>query len=365
MIEGLQGKWPFDMVVIDELSSFKNHQAKRWRFLRRAIGTSDYVIGLTGTPAPNGYMDLWPEMYLIDGGEALENTIGKYRDKYFNPGRRNGQVVWEWVLKAGAKEVIDNKIKPFCLSMSKEDWLDLPPLMTNIVSVHIDRKERTIYNQMLRDRVLPLLKGELSTMQDMDSAVVGSTAAVLSNKLLQMANGAVYDEDGQVYRIHDKKLDALEELLGATGDNVLVFYNYKHDRDRIMERFPEARVLEGPKDIEDWNKGEIRIMLCHPASAAYGINLQQGGHTVAWFGLPWSLELHEQANARLHRQGQEYPVIVHYIVASGTLDDRVLRVLQQKDAVQSGLLNALKDFVREEDKICLTSSTSLATVPLR
>lgn len=365
LVEGLQGRWPFDCVVVDELSSFKNHQAKRWRYLRRVIKSSDYVIGLTGTPAPNGYMDLWPEIYLIDNGEALGNTVGKYRDKYFNPGRRNGQVVWEWVLKPGAKEAIDSKIKPFCLSMSKEDWLEMPPLMTNIVSVHIDRKERAVYNQLMRDRVLPLLNGELSTMQDMDSAVVGSTAAVLSNKLLQMANGAVYDEDGQVYRIHDKKLDALEELLGATGDNVLVFYNYKHDRDRILERFPEARVLEGPKDIEDWNAGEIRIMLCHPASAAYGINLQQGGHTVAWFGLPWSLELHEQANARLHRQGQEYPVMVHYIVASGTLDERVLRVLQQKDAVQASLLNALKDFVKEEDKICLTSSTSLATELLR
>ena len=357
LVEGLQGKWPFDCVVIDELSSFKNHQAKRWRYLRRVIKASDYVIGLTGTPAPNGYMDLWPEIYLIDNGEALGNTVGKYRDKYFNPGRRNGQVIWEWTLKPGAKDAIDSRIKPFCLSMSKDDWLDLPPLMTNIVTVSIDRKEGQVYNQMMRDRVLPLLEGELSTLQDMDSAVVGSTAAVLSNKLLQMANGAVYDEDGNVFRIHDKKLDALEELLGATGDNVLVFYNYKHDRDRILERFPDARQLEGPQDIDDWNAGKIRIMLCHPASAAYGINLQQGGHTVAWFGLPWSLELHEQANARLHRQGQEHPVMVHYIVAKGTLDERVLKVLQQKDAVQSSLLDALKDFALE-DKKCLSNFIS-------
>lgn len=348
LVEGLQGTWPFDCVVIDELTSFKNHQSKRWRMLRRAIGASDYVIGLTGTPAPNGYMDLWAEMYLIDGGEALGKTIGAYRDKYFNPGRRNGQVIWEWNLKPGARNVIDTKLKPMCLSMSKEDWLELPPLTTNILEVTIDEKERRVYNQMLRDRVLPLLDGDLSTMGEMDSAVVGSTAAVLSNKLLQMANGAVYDENGGVFKIHDKKLDTLQELVDSVGDNLLVFYNYKHDKDRILERFPDARCLEGPQDIDDWNAGKIRMLLCHPASAAYGINLQQGGHTVAWFGLPWSLELHTQANARLYRQGQEHPVIVHYIVAKDTLDEKVLRVLQNKDAVQQGLLDALKDYVKEE-----------------
>lgn len=348
LVEGLQGKWPFDCVVLDELTSFKNHQSKRFRYLRRVIGTSDYVIGLTGTPAPNGYMDLWPEIYLIDGGDALGRTVGQFRDKYFTPGRRNGQVVWEWNLKPGAKEAIDAKLKPMCLSMTKEDWLTLPPLTTNIMEVIIDEKERRVYDRMLRDRVLPLLDGELSTMQDMDSAVVGSTAAVLSNKLLQMANGAVYDENGEVFKIHDKKLDALEELVDSVGDNILVFYNYKHDLDRIMNRFPEARKLEGDQDIVDWNAGKIRILLCHPASAAFGINLQQGGHTVAWFGLPWSLELHTQANARLHRQGQEHPVIVHYIVAKDTLDEKVLKVLQNKDAVQRGLLDALKDYVREE-----------------
>jgi SNF2 family DNA or RNA helicase len=182
----------------------------------------------------------------------------------------------------------------------------------------------------------------------MTSAVVGSTAAVLSNKLLQMANGAVYDESGEVFKIHDKKLDTLQELVDSVGDNLLVFYNYKHDYDRIVERFPEARRLDGPQDIDDWNAGKIRMLLCHPASAAYGINLQQGGHTVAWFGLPWSLELHTQANARLYRQGQEHPVIVHYIVAKDTLDEKVLRVLQNKDAVQQGLLDALKDYVKEE-----------------
>lgn len=345
LVEGLQGSWPFDVTVIDELTSFKNHQSKRWRFLRRVIKQSDYVIGLTGTPAPNGYIDLWAQMYLIDGGEALGKTIGAYRDKYFTPGRRNGNVVFEFFLKPGAKARIDEAIKPMCLSMSKDDWLQLPPIITNEIRVRMDEDQRPIYNRMMRDKVLPLLDGQLSTMEDMDSAVVGATAAALSNKLLQMANGAVYEEDGSVFKIHDKKLDALQEMVDAAGDNLMVLYSYKHDADRIMEKFPAARKLEGPQDIEDWNAGKIQMLLCHPASSAYGINLQEGGHTVVWFGLPWSLELHTQANARLHRQGQEHPVVVHYIICEKTIDERVLVVLQQKDAVQQGLLDALKAYI--------------------
>jgi len=348
LVEGLEGRWPFHCTVIDELSSFKTRSALRWRYLKRVIGTSDYVIGLTGTPAPNGYEDLWAEMYLIDQGAALGKTLGAYRDKYFNPGRRNGHVVFEWVLKPGAKAAVDAKLKPMCLSMSKEDWLELPPLMTNIINVRMDKTERKVYDQMLKDSVLPILDGKLSTLDEMDSAVVGSTAAVLSNKLLQMANGAVYDEKGEVFQIHDHKIEALRELSESNGDNLMVFYEYKHDLEKIEKNFPDARKLEGPQDIEDWNAGKIKMLLCHPASAAYGINLQDGGHTVVWYGLPWSLELHTQANARLHRQGQEHPVIVHYIICENTLDERVFKVLQNKDAVQRGLLNALKDYVKEE-----------------
>lgn len=348
LVEGLNGKWPFDCTVIDELSSFKTRSSLRWRYLKRVIGLSDYVIGLTGTPAPNGYEDLWAEIYLLDQGKALGSTLGSYREKYFVPGRRNGQVVFEWLLKPGAKAAVDAKLKPLCLSMSKDDWLQLPPITTNLIYVRMDKTERKLYDQMLQSSVLPLLDGQLSTMDDMDSAVVGSTAAVLSNKLLQMANGAVYDENGEVFQIHDHKIEALRELLESNGDNLMVFYEYKHDLEKIQANFPDARKLEGPQDIDDWNAGKIKMLLCHPASAAYGINLQQGGHTVVWYGLPWSLELHTQANARLHRQGQEHPVIVHYILCEGTLDERVYKVLQNKDAVQQGLLNALKDYVKEE-----------------
>lgn len=347
LIEGLDKmkSWPFDMIVVDELTSFKHATTKRWRMLKRVARSSDYVLGLTGTPAPNGYEDLWAEMYVIDSGATLGKTLGEYRQKYFHPGRGNGQVVYEWLLNRGAKAQIDAKLKKLCLSMTKEDWLDLPPLMTNIVEVRMDKEERKLYDRMLNDKVLPILDGKVSSLEDMDSAVVGSTAAVLSNKLLQMANGAVYDDEGEVFHLHDQKLDALEELAESGGENLLVFYEYKHDLERILARFPYARKLEGPQDIEDWNKGELKMLLCHPASAAYGINLQEGGHTVVWFGLPWSLELHTQANARLHRQGQELPVMVHYILCKDTLDERVHAVLQKKDAVQQSLLNALKDYV--------------------
>lgn len=340
--------WPFDMVVIDELTSFKNTGSKRWRNLRRVIHTSDYVIGLTGTPAPNGYEELWAQIYMIDGGKALGSTHGKFDEKYFRPGRTNGHVVFDWILKPGAKEAIDAALKPFCLSMSKEDWLQLPPITYNEVRVRMEKEERKLYDQLYKDKVLPLLDGKLSELDDSDSAVVGSTAAVLSNKLLQMANGAVYDENGEAFHVHDQKLEALEELADSGGDNLLVFYEYKHDLVRILAKFPEARLLENAKDIDDWNAGKIKMLLCHPASAAFGLNLQQGGHTIVWFGLPWSLELHTQSIARLHRQGQEHPVIVHYIICEKTLDEKVYAVLQEKEAVQKSLLDALKDYVKEE-----------------
>lgn len=341
-------KWPFDLVVIDELTSFKNPSSKRWRMLRRVIGASDYVIGLTGTPAPNGYEDLWAEMYLIDNGEALGKTLTEYRNTYFHPGRGNGHVIYEYLLNKGSKEKIDAKLKPLCLSMTKEDWLELPPITTNVVSVRMNQNERAVYDQMLKDSILPLLDEKVSSLDESESAVVGSTAAVLSNKLLQMANGAVYDDAGKVFVVHPRKMDALDEIYCSGGDNILVFYEYLHDLNRILSYYPDARVLGDAKDIEDWNAGEIKMLLCHPASAAYGINLQQGGHTIVWFGLPWSLELHQQANARLYRQGQEHPVVVHYIICEDTLDEKVYAVLQKKDAVQRGLLDALKEYVEKE-----------------
>lgn len=340
--------WPFDMVVIDELSSFKSPQSKRWRSLKRVIKLSKYVVGLTGTPAGNGYEDLWPEVYLLDGGEALGRTLTKFRESYFFPGARRGHVVYEWKLKQGAKERIDAKLRPFCLSMSKEDWLDLPPLIYNDVKVRMSKSEREEYDRFSQDKVLPLLEGELSTIDDMDSAVVGGTSAVVSNKLLQLANGAVYDDQGDVYHLHDRKLDALEDIVEASqGQPILVFYTYKHDAQRIMARFPEAKLMGGAEDIEEWNRKNIPLLLCHPASAGLGLNLQQGGHIMVWFGLPWSLELLQQAEARLYRQGQEESVIVHRLLCEDTLDEKVLTALQAKDGTQRALLKALKEYVGE------------------
>ena len=348
LVDQLGSNWPFDMVVIDELSSFKSSQSKRWSALRRVIKLSTYVIGLTGTPAGNGYSDLWPEIFLIDGGAALGKTITNYRDTFFYPGARKGHIVYEWKLKTGAKEQIDRRLRPFCLSMSKEDWLQLPPIIYNDVRVRMDSSEIAEYDRLSRDKVIPLLDGARSTIDDMDSAVVGETAAVLSNKLLQMANGAVYDDQGGVYHLHDRKVDALEDIVEASqGQPLLVYYSYKHDAKRIMERFPFAKTLDTSEDIAEWNDGRIQMLLCHPASAGMGLNLQQGGHILVWFGLPWSLELLQQAEARLHRQGQEESVIVHRIICAGTLDERVLSVLTRKDATQRSLLTALKEYVGE------------------
>lgn len=349
LVEYLGSDWCFDTLVIDELSSFKSAQSKRWRALKRVIRLCNRVIGLTGTPAANGYMDLWAQMYLIDQGEALGKTITAYRNTYFYPGAHKGHIVYEWKLKAGAKERIDARLSKLCLSMSKEDWLTLPPITYNEVLVNMSREEREVYNRFAADKVLPLLEQKLSTVEDMDSAIVGDTAAVVSNKLLQMANGAVYDSEGEAFHLHDRKLEALESIYdSAQGQPLLVFYSYKHDVERIEASFPFARELNDSKDISDWNEGKLPMLLCHPASASYGLNLQDGGHIIVWFGLPWSLELYAQANARLYRQGQEHGVIIHHIVCDGTVDARVLAALQSKDATQRGLLNALKGYIEEE-----------------
>lgn len=348
LVDLLGANWPFDLVVIDELSSFKSSQSKRWRSLKRVIKLSPYVIGLTGTPAGNGYTDLWPEIFLIDGGAALGKTLTNFRDTFFYPGMRKGHIVYEWKLKDGAKNAIDSKLRPFCLSMSKEDWLQLPPIIYNDVRVRMSAEERAEYDRLSRDRVLPLLEGKRASVEDMDSAVVGETAAVLSNKLLQMANGAVYDDQGGVFFLHDKKLEALQEIVDAShGQPLLVYYAYKHDAQRIQQHFADAKTLDSSEDIANWNEGKIPMLLCHPASAGMGLNLQQGGHILVWFGLPWSLELLQQAEARLHRQGQEESVIVHRIICEDTLDEKVLAVLTRKDATQRSLLTALKEYVGE------------------
>lgn len=355
LVETLGANWPFDGIVIDELSSFKSARAKRWKALRRVAGMATYVYGLTGTPAPNGYIDLWPEIYLLDRGDRLGRTLGAFRDTYFSPGAHKGHVVYEWRLKPGAKERIDAKLSDLCLSMSKADWLDLPACIYNTVEVQLSAEARAIYDRFKAEKILPLLHGAEGlrlaedTGENYDAAVIGDMAATVSGKLLQMANGAVYDEDGAVFHIHDEKLDALEEIAEANPNQpLLVFYAYRHDLTRIQERFPKAVKLRDSETIRDWNAGRIPMLLCSPASAGHGLNLQEGGHIIVWFGLPWSLELYQQANDRLHRMGQTQAVIVHLIVARGTYDERVVDVLAGKEATQKGLLDALKTYIEEE-----------------
>ena len=325
--------WPFDMIVIDELSSFKNPQAKRFRALRKILGVTQRVVGLTGTPSPNGLMDLWAQVYLLDRGERLGRTIGAYREKYFRAGARNGYVVYKWEPLKGAKEQIEEKISDICVSMSAADYLTLPERIDNVIPVKLTDAEMELYKRMEQDQLL----------QIEDSDVVALNAAAVMTKLLQIANGSVYSMDGTVVNIHDAKLEALQEIIDTTDSPVLVFYSFKHDLDKILEAVSVARVLNGPEDIRDWNDGKVRVLLAHPASVGYGLNLQEGGHTIVWYGLTWSLELYQQANARLYRQGQEKPVIIHHLIAEGTVDEQAMAALQAKDTSQAALLAALKE----------------------
>ena len=333
LVELMGKSWPFDMVVIDELSSFKNPSAQRFKALRKVIPASDRVVGLTGTPSPNGLMDLWAEIYLLDRGERLGTTISAYREKYFRAGARNGYIVYKWEPYSYSQKEIERKISDICMSMSAEDYLELPERIDNEIKIRLSEKEMKQYNQMERDQLLRID----------DETVVALNAAAVMNKLLQMANGSVYADGGDVVRIHEKKLDALEEIIDTTGEPVLVFYSFRHDLEAIKKRIPEARELESSEDIARWNRGEIPVLLCHPASVGYGLNLQDGGHVIVWYGLTWSLELYQQANARLYRQGQQKAVIIHHLIAEGTVDEQVMRALQHKDTSQSALLAALKE----------------------
>ena len=354
LVEKHGSDWKFDAIVVDESSSFKSSKAKRWRMLKRVAPLCRAVWLLTGTPNPNSLVDLWPQLYLLDQGARLGKTLTAYRDKYFNPGARKGHIVYEWRLKPGAQDRIQKQIQDVCLSMKADDWLDMPARVDVPHYVHMSKAERKIYEQLKQDKVLPLLGGELTdSFDDADHAILGGTAATLSGKLLQMANGAVYDDEGNVFHIHDAKLDALEDIVeAAQGEPVLVYYNYKHDLDRIKKRLPQAESFGAGKDTADtiraWNDGEIPILLCHPASVAYGLNMQEGGHIIVWFGPTWSLELYQQANARLLRQGQTDTVFIHHILTDGTIDARVMDALDRKDGVQEALLNALKGYLSKE-----------------
>ena len=326
-------KWPFDMVVIDELSSFKSPKAKRFKALRKVRPLIKRIVGLTGTPAPNGLLDLWPQIYLLDRGERLGKTLGGYLERYFDPDKRNLEIIFNYKLKPEAEKAIYEKISDICVSMKAQDYLQMPARIDNFVRVEMAPKEKTLYKQLEKGMLLPFTGG------DIDAA----NAAVLSNKLLQMANGAVYDEFGAVRQIHRRKIDAIEDLWeGANGKPILVFYAYKHDKERLQEFFKTARDLNTSQDITDWNAGTISMALAHPASAGHGLNLQAGGHIIIWFGIPWSLELYQQANGRLYRQGQNEAVIIHHIVTAGTIDEDVIKALEQKDTGQAALLEAVK-----------------------
>lgn len=325
-------RWPFDMVVVDESSSFKNHRAKRFRALRQVLGLIDRLVLLTGTPSPRSLMDLWAQMYLLDQGARLGKTIGAYRDAYFKPGKRNGYVVYDWIPRDGADEAIYRHIGDVCVSMTADDWLTLPERVTNRVEVELPPAARRAYDHLLRDFVAEIDGNE----------VTAANAAVLTGKLLQVANGAVYDEDGAVREVHRAKLDALAEIREERSEPVIVFYWYQHDAERLQKAFPDARFLETEADLAAWNRGEIPMLLLHPASAGHGLNLQEGGHVIVWYGLTWSLELYQQANARLYRQGQTKPVIVHHLVAKNTMDGRVLNALAGKSTGQDALIAAVK-----------------------
>lgn len=338
LVTELGTSWDFDTVVIDELSSFKNPQAKRFRALRRVRPLMRRVIGLTGTPAPNSLMDLWPQIYLLDQGQRLGKTITGYREQYFTPGARSGHVVYEWKEKQEAERRIYEAISDIAVSMKSEDWLELPERIDRAIPIKLDQKSRELYRKLERDLLIPY--------QDAD--VVAMTAAVLSNKLLQMASGAVYDEERGVKYIHDGKLDALEDIIeAANGKPVMVFYNFKHSLSRIQERFPQAKILrkgkEGNQDIADWNSDKTPLLLLHPKSAGHGLNLQESScQTVVWFDQIWSLEEDQQANARVHRQGQTRRIVVMRLVAEGTMDEDAVEALARKAAGQDALMDAVK-----------------------
>lgn len=337
LVEYFRNAWPFDMVAVDESSSFKSHQAKRFKSLTWVRPHIKRLVELTGTPAPNGLMDLWAQVYLLDLGERLGKHIGQFRERYFNPDKRSAQQVFTFKPKDGADSAIHERIGDICISMKAEDYLQLPDVICDDIPVVLDTAAERQYRQLEREMLLHV---------DESTIDVG-TAVALSNKLLQLCNGAVYDSEGTPVEIHRCKIEAFTELIEAlNGQPALVFYNFRHDLTRIEEALKKSglrvRRLTGPQDELDWNARQIDILLAHPASCAYGLNLQDGGNHVIWFGLNWSLELYQQANKRLHRQGQTQKVIIHHLITAGGRDEDVIAALQDKSATQDALIDSLK-----------------------
>lgn len=338
LVDYYRNDWPFDMIVIDEFSSFKNHQSKRFKALKLVLGKIKRLVGLTGTPAPNGLKDLWSQVYLLDQGERLGKNITAFRERYFNYYRYGSNPFGEYELKQGSDKSIMNKISDICVSMKAEDYLELPDVVDNVIHVDLDDKARKQYEELEKQMIL-----ELNNLEEITVA----NAAALSNKLLQLSNGAVYDEKRDVHEIHNCKIERFTELVDElNGKSALVFYSFKHDLIRIKDALKKSKLrvreLKTVQDEKDWNSGKIDILFAHPASAAYGLNLQDGGNHVIWFGLNWSLELYQQANKRLHRQGQKEKVIIHHLVCKDTRDEDVMVALQNKGDIQNKLLESLK-----------------------
>lgn len=334
LAELLGNRWPFPIVVLDELSSFKSAQAKRWKALRRVRGRIRRIIGLTGTPRPNGLEDLWPEVYLLDQGARLGKTLGAFRARYLVPEKMNGHVVYSYRPKEGAEAEVYDKLSDICMSIRKEDVLSLPGQIYEDVELDPSPALLKKYKQFERDKVLECL--------DADGEIVAGTAAALLGKLTQFTGGSIYDVDGNAHHIHDIKLDALEELIEAAGgDPVLVLYGYKHEAERIRQRIT-CRSLDTPADIDAWNRGEIPVALAHPASIGHGLNLQRGGHILLWYSLPWSLEEYLQSNERLNRPGQTRVCLVYHLIMKGTVDEKIMKALSRKENGQNAAIEALR-----------------------
>lgn len=337
LVDYYKNDWPFDMVVVDEFSSFKSHSAKRFKALAAIRPHIRRIVGLTGTPSPNGLADLWSQVFLLDGGKRLGRYYTHFRERYFEPGRRSRDVIYEYDPKDGAQDAVMKQIADICVSMKASDYLQLPACVYDDVPVVLSPKAKKAYRELERTMILALPDGDIDV----------TSAAALSNKLQQLANGAIYDDEHEVHAVHDCKIEAFLELVEKlNGQHALVFYNFQHDRDRMMEALKKTklryRVYKDAADEPAWNDGQVDLLLAHPASTGYGLNLQHGGHHVIWFGLNWSLELYQQANKRLHRQGQEYPVIVHHLICEGTRDEDLAEALTKKDTAQAFVLNSLK-----------------------
>lgn len=347
LVNYYKNNWDFDMVVIDELSSFKDPKTNRFKSLKCIRNHIKKIVGLTGTPAPNGLINLWSQIYLLDQGQRLGKSITAYRQAYFNPDKRNQNIIYTYKIKPDAEDIIKKQIDDICISLKAKDYIQLPDRIDDVKYIKLDTKSAKAYEELEKNMLLNID----------DTTIDVTSAAALTNKLLQLCNGAVYDENGQAVEIHNCKIEAFIELIEAlNGKPALVFYNFKHDLERIKKALDKMKLrvglLKSSKDIKSWNDGEIDILLTHPASAAYGLNLQDGGHHIIWFGLTWSLELYLQANARLYRQGQTEKVIIHHLVVANRQDEIVMKALENKNDMQETLLNALKLRIAELKRSC-------------